>query len=760
MLSGNNYGRRSGRASQLQLPPGQWAKLRHLLSDSDVVSRMVICFVAAILMWGLSSGWREPFTYRLRQVPKRNLVARVDFERKDPAKTKEARDRARRSIECVYRHDPRPLIVLRQAIRDKLFSVLAATSAAQLDQELWEDLLSASTTKDQTGQDPPEAAASNEQIFEQFKAYFQDDSGLDLFQSRLAKIFEQVEKTGLLDTLQHDTEVGSISDITVLLPDGKRRMDVAVDQVRMSQFVVSLNRQLRDNLESDIVAEVVFDWLEPRLPVTLKFDKQATRAVADTAAAETPVVMRKLVAGDDVLAKGGIPLGADEIALLKSEYQARLHQTTWTATFARAISSMGMYFALYLLCGVYIARRSPDLPRKLSAFVLMQGLIIVTLTFVKLAHRDEWQAELVPLILFGMITTIAYGQEIALLLSAAVGLLSVLSFGLALSEYVVITATLSATVLLLKHIRTRTKLIYVGIAAGIVAALTTLGVGVVIGRPFGTQLWVSAAWTGFIGVLAGLLATGLLPFIEGFFEVQTELSLLELCDVAHPLLQELVRRAPGTYNHSINVASIAEAAADSIGANGLLLRVGAYFHDIGKMLKPQYFIENQGGDLNRHEALLPAMSTLIIIAHVKDGANLAQQHNLPQPIIDLIMQHHGTTLVEYFYHRAAEQSEDNPDAAKVDEGSYRYPGPKPQTREAAVLLMADAVESASRSLTEPAPARIESLVHEIAMKKLLDGQFDECALTLKELRTVEDNLIKSLTAVYHGRVKYPDQQTA
>ncbi len=261
-----------------------------------------------------------------------------------------------------------------------------------------------------------------------------------------------------------------------------------------------------------------------------------------------------------------------------------------------------------------------------------------------------------------------------------------------------------------------------------------------------------------MAVISGLLMTGLLPFIEGIFDVQTEISLLELGDVAHPLLQELVRRAPGTYNHSINVASIAEAAAESIGANGLLLRVGAYFHDIGKMLKPQYFVENQGTQANRHETLLPAMSTLIIIAHVKDGADLARQHHLPQPLIDLILQHHGTTLVEYFFNRANKQSAEDPDAGHVDEGSYRYPGPKPQTREAAVLMLSDAVESASRSLTEPAPARIESLVHDIAMKRLLDGQFDECGLTLQELRTIEESLVKSLTAMYHGRVKYPDQQ--
>jgi len=254
--------------------------------------------------------------------------------------------------------------------------------------------------------------------------------------------------------------------------------------------------------------------------------------------------------------------------------------------------------------------------------------------------------------------------------------------------------------------------------------------------------------------------TALLPFVERLFDVQTDIKLLELGDAAHPLLQELVRRAPGTYNHSINVASIGEAAAESIGANGLLVRVGAYFHDIGKMLKPSYFIENQGQDVNRHLSLMPAMSTLVIIAHVKDGANLARQHHLPRSIIAFIEQHHGTTLVEYFYRQATRNSESDPDGPEVDEASFRYPGPKPQTKEAGVLMLADAVEGASRALVDPTPARIENLVHDIAMKRLLDGQFEECDLTLQELHIIEESLVKSLTAVYHGRVKYPDQQSA
>jgi len=335
----------------------------------------------------------------------------------------------------------------------------------------------------------------------------------------------------------------------------------------------------------------------------------------------------------------------------------------------------------------------------------------------------------------------------------------VLGLGRGLPEYITLTAAAAAMVFWTGRIRTRSKLIYVGLWAGAVAMLTQIGVNLLHERPFDLQMVYEAARTGTWTLLAGFLMSGLLPFVERSFGVLTDLSLFEVGDVAHPLLQELVRRAPGTYNHSINVASLAEAAAEAIGARGLLVRVGAYFHDIGKMLKPAYFIENQGQE-NRHESLVPAMSTLIIIAHVKEGVELARQYNLPQPIIDLIAEHHGTTLVEYFYRRATERSQADPNGSNPDEQTYRYPGPKPSTRESAVMMLADAAESASRTLTEPTPARIASLVHDLAQKRLNDGQFDECGLTLEELKTVETSLVKSLTAVYHGRVKYPDQRTA
>jgi putative nucleotidyltransferase with HDIG domain len=264
------------------------------------------------------------------------------------------------------------------------------------------------------------------------------------------------------------------------------------------------------------------------------------------------------------------------------------------------------------------------------------------------------------------------------------------------------------------------------------------------------------------GCAAGIFVTACLPLIERFFGIVTDIHLRELADGSHPLLQELVRRAPGTHNHSMAVASLAETAAEAIGGNALLTRVGAYFHDIGKMLKPSYFIENQRGQ-NLHDTLEPGLSTLIIIGHVKDGVALAEQYALPQPVIDHIQQHHGTTLVEYFYRAALRIQDETGNAPSRHEGtpcplesSFRYPGPKPQSREAGIVMLADAVESASRALSDPTPGSMRKLVRDMLMKRLLDGQFEESSLTLTELHVIEETLCKGLIAQSHSRIKYPE----
>ncbi len=462
----------------------------------------------------------------------------------------------------------------------------------------------------------------------------------------------------------------------------------------------------------------------------------------------------------EAIVKAKQALTEKSLDVLRAEHRAFLATLSDAQMLERSAAVVALILGLFTLCGYYMYYRDRRLVADMRRFSITLIMALVAVLLARWTAPDPWRAEVIPLLLFGMTFAIAYGRELALVLSLALCLLLAVADGQSLAELIVVMGVVAAAVVQIDRIRSRRKLIKVGFYAGLFAPLLTIGVGLLDDQPLSQPLLTAAARNGLWTFLAGFLITGLLPFIEGIFGVLTEISLLELGDVAHPLLQELVRRAPGTYNHSINVASIAEAAAESVGARGLLVRVGAYFHDIGKMLKPHYFVENQGNGASRHDTLVPAMSTLIIIAHIKDGADLARQHHLPEPIIEFIEQHHGTTLVEYFFRRANEQSETNPDAPQVEESSFRYPGPKPLSIEAAVLMLADAVESASRVLVEPTPARIESLVEDIAMKKLLDGQFDECNVTLKQLRLIHDCLVKSLTAMYNGRVKYPDQRTA
>jgi putative nucleotidyltransferase with HDIG domain len=256
------------------------------------------------------------------------------------------------------------------------------------------------------------------------------------------------------------------------------------------------------------------------------------------------------------------------------------------------------------------------------------------------------------------------------------------------------------------------------------------------------------------GIINAVFVTGTIPLIESLFYYITDIRLLEQANFNSPVLRELMVRAPGTYHHSVLVGNLVEAAAESINANPLLARVAAYYHDIGKTSKPQYFIENLGHAENKHDRLAPSMSALILISHVKEGVELAKAHRLGQPIIDIIRQSHGTGLITYFYQKAKNLSAQ--EGKVVDEREFRYPGPKPQTREAGLVLLADHVEAASRTLADPTPARIQGMVQKIINNIFIDGQLDECELTLKNLHEIAKSFNKILVGIYHQRIDYPE----
>ncbi|STX10054.1 Predicted HD superfamily hydrolase [Kurthia zopfii] len=255
-------------------------------------------------------------------------------------------------------------------------------------------------------------------------------------------------------------------------------------------------------------------------------------------------------------------------------------------------------------------------------------------------------------------------------------------------------------------------------------------------------------------VVSGALTIGLLPFIESAFGIISSFRLIELSNPNHPLLKKILMEAPGTYHHSIMVANLAEAACEAVGANGLLARVGCYYHDVGKTKRPGFFVENQMNGFNPHDQLPPTSSSDIIIAHVEDGVKILEQYKMPREIIDVAAQHHGTTLVKFFYFKAKELDPD------VNEANFRYSGPKPQTKENAIICVADSVEAAVRSMKEPTAEKIRNLVHAIAQDKLMDGQFDECDLSIKELKTIEKIFCDTLNGTFHSRIEYPKEEKA
>ena len=805
-IAPSSYRRRIKRGSSVEVPHGFWGTLLENVSRSEVLLRLALCLGAALVLLMLMHGWSEPFPFRAGMVAPRGVVARVPFEKPDAERTRTAQERAAAQVRVVYSQDKAPIVRLRDGLKNRLAEIAAADSVTASSRAAWLefapeaapviDALVAAAEKPAVREtplapEPPDAPATPNadadaekkpaanavdaaskpaqqpdtrvleagQAFQRFRARIDTKERLLECEKAIDRSFADIASVGVLEKIQHGIDEGSQTEIDVHpLGNSTEVTRAQVADVLQGEAKVRLRSRLDEELGEGPLASRVFAWLETRLSGSLEIDREATAKAKKEAVEKTPQQFVRYAAGD-LLADAGVPMKANDVQLLEREHEEYVRQQDARQRIGRALSLFGLFAAMFALSGFYIHLHHREVLDDLGHVATLVGLSAVTVVLCLLSAGEAWRAEIVPLLVFAMTVAIAYDEDLALLMAAEVALVVVVGLGRGLADYVTLAAAAAAMVFWMGRIRSHSKLIYVGLWAGAVAIATQVGANLLEERPFDTQLLYEAGRTGVWTLLAGFLMTGLLPFIERSFGVLTDLSLLEVGDVAHPLLQELVRRAPGTYNHSINVASIGEAAADAIGARGLLVRVGAYFHDAGKMLKPAYFIENQGQE-NRHEALVPAMSTLIIIAHVKEGVELARQYNLPQPIVDIIAEHHGTTLVEFFYRRATELSQTDPNGTEIDEQNYRYPGPKPSSRESAVLMLSDAVESASRALTEPTPARIASLVHDLAMKRLLDGQFDECGLTLEELELIERSLVKSLTAVYHGRVKYPDQRTA
>ncbi len=391
--------------------------------------------------------------------------------------------------------------------------------------------------------------------------------------------------------------------------------------------------------------------------------------------------------------------------------------------------------------------------------VALAGLFILLLAITKLgilaANQTFWATG--TAVTAAIILTIAYDQRFAIGMSIFYCLFAYFVAGPSsnINLFLTMAAGAFACCFSLREIRTRMKLLEVGTLAAVIVFMTATSLDFFSKSPKIGNVLNNAAYHAGITLLVGVFIQGLLPLIERIFRIATSMTLLDYSDANQPLLKRLAMEAPGTFSHSLLVGSIAETAAETIGCNGLLCRVGAYYHDIGKINKPGYFAENELGSTSRHKELSPAMSQLIIVGHVKDGIEMAREYGLPAVLRQFIETHHGTTLIEYFYNEAKKKHTRKDSDGGPSENEFRYTGPKPKTKEAAIVMLVDAVEGAVRSLPEVTPTKVEAVVHNMAMKRLQDGQFDECDMSLRELSQIEASIAKSLAAHHHGRVAYP-----
>jgi len=519
----------------------------------------------------------------------------------------------------------------------------------------------------------------------------------------------------------------------------------------------------RGTRNEEAIRALVAPWLRPNLV----YDAAETTSRRTQATGLVDPVIEPVSAGT-ILVRNGDTVSEQTLKWLTA-HEKRLSELETPAERIQRLAGSGLLLLLGLALTVAVAGIvQPALLHSRRKVLLLITLSILPLIIGKGMLYATVNLRLMPPAVLDFIMPLSIAPLLAaILLGSAPGLMVGfwVSFALAtllggsFDLFVLGLLASAAAVYTTRNVKRRTALFRAGFWIGAVEILFAL-VMAVLKNPSWQVLLPQLGAAMLCGLISALLAMLLIPVFEHLFKITTDISLLELSDLSHPLLQSLAINAPGTYHHSLMLASLAQNAAEAIGANGLMLRVCAYFHDIGKLVKPGFFSENIQFTENPHDELTPSMSTLVIVSHIKEGVTLAKKFKLPQVIIDGIEQHQGTSLVSVFYHRAKtrHQKENAAGQLAINDEDFRYEGPRPQNREMAILMLADSCEAASRSLGKPTPVRITNLINDLFDARLRDGQLDECDLTLAELNKIKQSFIFSLTNMLHGRVAYPKNE--
>ncbi|MBL8878853.1 MAG: HDIG domain-containing protein [Phycisphaerales bacterium] len=722
-------------------------RIRERVSPAAIAIAVISASLTALV---LNAG-QEWLPYQAGESITRAVTARIGFRVEDAQQTELLRRQARETSPNYFNLDSAFL----EDIRGRWANALAIAKGQSTDAaRVREDASKLMIQLDEEGASELIRIAVQPETteFDRFMSAILDKlAEQPLVESNEVTQRRRATQAVLLDAGRRTERVVSIGELLSNQPQTGERIAASIaaaaPRALRASVLASMKAMMRVSGEGADLTRPLF-----------RFDSQRTAIEADLAFGRVPTQYLQF-AKDAVLADAP-RIEPNEIERLRAEHEAflahsyidpearsRREAATAGRTLLAALVTVGLVGFVY--------RYRPAMPENslrpfLTALTLV-ALLAVTRVAVATGTAPA-QLGVGAQALAAALLSIVYARVVIFGLCGGMAVLMTLATGQGVTFLVTLLAVSGCMVFGLRTVRNRGKIVGVGVGAAALVALTTAADGMI-----DQQTWAfigrQALWAAGSTLAAAFLVEGLLPWIERSFGVTTAMTLLEWCDADKPLMRLMAAEAPGTYNHSLLVGALAEASAEAIDADGLLARAGSYYHDIGKINKPEYFIENQSHPSNRHERLSPAMSLLIIIGHVKDGVEMAKEYRLPRALRPFIAQHHGTTLVEYFFHAANRaRRQDEPE---ISDTEFRYPGPKPQTREVAIVMLADGVESAVRAMQQPTPARIEQLVSSIAQKRLIDGQFDECDLTFRDLETIERSLVKSLCGIYHARIQYP-----
>lgn len=746
------FGGVRSRREMFRRPPRSLQSVADYFFRSPTVGWALVIGTAFVLCGTLLSIWsRQHALVGVDRVMNFTAVVRRPFSLEDSIRTEQARELARAQTPRVYAAIPGKIEALRASIEGLPKTLAGATTAEEVLPEV-------------KSQFP-----LTDEAVRSIRAESTGDGASAAWMERAALLAAILSRQPLIDdqTMQRELQESLARDVELRVGDGPPvrvfKEGSLVNIKDEGQLAQAALRMAREAGFVEPALSVVAGRIRHSPEPTFQLDEAATTRSRNARAESIGPVRTEIPAGQVIFKRGdtltpqALELYRRELAVFQSESEA------WKMWLRRA-SLLGGVTAIALAVAGYLGLFCPRVrssPGRMAGIALMMAGSLALSCFGTVANPALLTLTAVaPTVLVSVILVIAYDQRVALALGTLQGVLVCIALDQPIGVYALMMTGISFAVYQLREIRDRRGIIRTGLYAAAALSVGTVLVAL-IDRPISDaslrQTFLDAALAGCGGLGIGVLTLSLLPTLERAFGITTGMTLVELRDPKQPLLRQLQQKAPGTYNHSLNVAAIAEAAADAIKADALLTYVGALYHDIGKMNKPDYFVENQTGGPSKHDKLSPAMSLLVIVGHVKDGLAMAEEYNLPRSIRHFIEAHHGTTLVEFFYNRARRQAESAraEEAEPPDELEFRYPGPKPRTKECAILMLADAIESATRTMAEPTPNRIDTLVRALASKRLMDGQFDDCEMTLRELQTITESISKSVSSIYHGRVLYP-----